>query len=132
MEDLEIGHYGMFSFDSRKANLCAGPMDPLHFTDPSIEDPLAGLDSDDEYFSKHHSTSLDDLYLTCVPYLKPCEILSGGVLTYVSSKESYLSSDVSLTKEHLEHPVPLLERRKNNKRKRNGKKHVRHIKHTGS
>jgi hypothetical protein len=122
MEDLDFGTYGMFSFDSRKANLCAGPLDTLtRFTDPSMEDPLAALDS--EYF--YNAKSPDLLAGLDEPTRK---LLTGGVMTDVSSKESYLSSDVSLTKEHLEHPVPhyLLERRQEectvkNKRKRNQK-----------
>jgi hypothetical protein len=93
LEDLDIGHYGMF--DSRKAI-------PLT-VEPSV-DLLAGLDEPTR------------------------ELLTGGVMTDVSSNEGYLSSGIPLTKEHLEHPVPhyLLERREEectvkNKRKRNQK-----------
>jgi hypothetical protein len=86
MDDFQIGHYGMFAFDSRKANLCAGPLDQLthftdpsmedpltHFTDPSMEDPLAALDSDsdDAFFFKHHAKSFDDIYCAIVPFLPP-------------------------------------------------------------
>jgi hypothetical protein len=82
MDDFQIGLYGMFAFDSRKAS-CAGPepsdlltvepsMDPLA-VDPSMEDQLAALDSDsdDAFFFKHHAKSFDDIYCACVPYLTP-------------------------------------------------------------
>jgi hypothetical protein len=54
-------------------------------------------------------------------------------MTDVSSKASdMLPGVVLVTKEHLEHPVPLLERRKKNKRKNKRKRNVRKIREADS
>jgi hypothetical protein len=96
LEDLDIGHYGMF--DSRKT---------IPLTVEPVVDRLAGLDEPTR------------------------ELLTVGVMTDVVFKGGAMSSDNEspLENQHLEHPVPhyLLERREKNKRKRNGKRNIRHI-----